>query len=244
MELHQASADPLTKQLDSGGSRSVSATPARPAARQIGPVCSYRLSARPGSLHARLRKWTTAVAASNRGTPSTPFIERERAMGFVVDERAGRLRPACCKSRAGACARSWKSAGLPKRRWSMRCCRYARNCGCQATAVGWGPAVRWKRRPNACVWDISSRARNARLHTWIATRSLSTFAVGTGRNWPALAGRMPLILPTVDYHAWPRLVADWTGIPVGRHGPQRDRHVCSCHEWLGQARDRPDHAWR
>jgi len=32
----------------------------------------------------------------------------------------------------------------------------------------------------------------------------------------ALQGETPLILPTVDYQAVASVVADWTGIPVGR----------------------------
>ncbi|KLB61640.1 hypothetical protein XEUV315_22835, partial [Xanthomonas euvesicatoria] len=32
----------------------------------------------------------------------------------------------------------------------------------------------------------------------------------------ALQGESPLILPTVDYQAVAAVVADWTGIPVGR----------------------------
>jgi type VI secretion system protein VasG len=32
----------------------------------------------------------------------------------------------------------------------------------------------------------------------------------------ALQGESPLILPTVDYQAVASVVADWTGIPVGR----------------------------
>ncbi len=33
---------------------------------------------------------------------------------------------------------------------------------------------------------------------------------------PLLQGETPLILPTVDYQAVASVVADWTGIPVGR----------------------------
>ncbi len=94
------------------------------------------------------------------------IIERERAIGIVVDERAA----ACAsllQSEHGR-LRELEQRWVAERRWSMRCCRYARNC--EAATRRWkGPAVRWKRRPNSVRLAISRCSK--RRYTWIAMRS-------------------------------------------------------------------------
>jgi len=58
----------------------------------------------------------------------------------------------------------------------------------------------------------------------------------------ALQGETPLILPTVDYQAVASVVADWTGIPVGRMARNEIETVLRLPELLGQRVIGQDHA--
>ncbi len=58
----------------------------------------------------------------------------------------------------------------------------------------------------------------------------------------ALQGESPLILPTVDYQAVASVVADWTGIPVGRMARNEIETVLRLPELLGQRVIGQDHA--
>ncbi|MCB1907245.1 MAG: AAA family ATPase, partial [Rhodocyclaceae bacterium] len=57
-----------------------------------------------------------------------------------------------------------------------------------------------------------------------------------------LQGEHPLILPTVDYQAVASVVADWTGIPVGRMARNEVETVLRLPELLGQRVIGQDHA--
>jgi type VI secretion system protein VasG len=58
----------------------------------------------------------------------------------------------------------------------------------------------------------------------------------------ALQGESPLILPTVDYQAVASVVADWTGIPVGRMARNEIETVLQLAERLGERVIGQDHA--
>jgi type VI secretion system protein VasG len=58
----------------------------------------------------------------------------------------------------------------------------------------------------------------------------------------ALQGENPLILPTVDYQAVASVVADWTGIPVGRMARNEIETVLKLDRLLGQRVIGQDHA--
>ncbi len=58
----------------------------------------------------------------------------------------------------------------------------------------------------------------------------------------ALQGEHPLILPTVDYQAVASVVADWTGIPVGRMARNEVETVLKLPQLLGQRVIGQDHA--
>ena len=58
----------------------------------------------------------------------------------------------------------------------------------------------------------------------------------------ALQGESPLILPTVDYQAVASVVADWTGIPVGRMAANEIENVLQLPTLLGQRVIGQDHA--
>ncbi|WKB53784.1 type VI secretion system ATPase TssH [Eleftheria terrae] len=57
-----------------------------------------------------------------------------------------------------------------------------------------------------------------------------------------LQGESPLILPTVDYQAVASVVADWTGIPVGRMARNEIETVLNLPKMLGQRVIGQDHA--
>ncbi|MGE5451964.1 MAG: type VI secretion system ATPase TssH [Acidobacteriota bacterium] len=57
-----------------------------------------------------------------------------------------------------------------------------------------------------------------------------------------LQGETPLILPTVDYQAVASVVADWTGIPVGRMAANEIETVLNLPKLLGQRVIGQDHA--
>ena len=57
-----------------------------------------------------------------------------------------------------------------------------------------------------------------------------------------LQGETPLILPTVDYQAVASVVADWTGVPVGRMARNEIETVLRLPELLGQRVIGQDHA--
>jgi type VI secretion system protein VasG len=58
----------------------------------------------------------------------------------------------------------------------------------------------------------------------------------------ALQGESPLILPTVDYQAVASVVADWTGIPVGRMAANEIENVLQLPSLLGKRVIGQDHA--
>ena len=89
-------------------------------------------------------------------------------------------------------------------------------------------ARRWKvrRRAKACCHPKRRAAALAELKDLQAQLT-------------QLQGETPLILPTVDYQAVASVVADWTGIPVGPHGRQRDRQHPQPAGHARPARDRP-----
>ena len=53
------------------------------------------------------------------------------------------------------------------------------------------------------------------------------------------SGREPLILPSVDAQAVAAVVGDWTGIPVGPDGEERDRHGAEARRACWRSGDRP-----
>ncbi|MFS0825423.1 type VI secretion system ATPase TssH [Pseudomonas phoenicis] len=62
------------------------------------------------------------------------------------------------------------------------------------------------------------------------------------RRLSALQGETPLILPTVDYQAVASVVADWTGIPVGRMARNEIETVLNLDRHLAQRIIGQDHA--
>ena len=70
-------------------------------------------------------------------------------------------------------------------------------------------------------------------------RSCSPSCTSCRRSSATLQGETPLILPSVDEQAVASVVADWTGIPVGRMVQERDRDGAQARRDAQPARHRP-----
>ncbi|WP_372171518.1 type VI secretion system ATPase TssH [Xanthomonas axonopodis] len=138
------------------------------------------------------------------------IIERERAIGIVVDERA-----AACASllqsehgRLHELEQRWVAEkALVDELLSLR----AQLRGANAPVEGTGSALEAEAEQRApgdlAVLDAPVQVDR---DTLLARLQLVQAELA------ALQGESPLILPTVDYQAVAAVVADWTGIPVGR----------------------------
>ncbi|WP_426802426.1 type VI secretion system ATPase TssH [Xanthomonas campestris] len=164
------------------------------------------------------------------------IIERERAIGIVVDERA-----AAC---AGLLEREHGRLRQLEKRWvaektlvdqllSLR----AQLRGGNAPVEGTGSAL------EADAEHIAS-GRTAVLETPVQVDRDTLLArlQLVQAELAALQGESPLILPTVDYQAVAAVVADWTGIPVGRMARNEIDTVLRLPELLAKRVIGQDHA--
>ncbi|RJL83467.1 type VI secretion system ATPase TssH [Xanthomonas vasicola] len=164
------------------------------------------------------------------------IIERERAIGVVVEERA-----AVCASllesehgRLRELEQRWAAEKvLVDELLSLR----ARLRGGNAPVEGTGSAL----EVNAGHLAIGNTAViEAPVHvdrdTLLARLQLVQAELA------ALQGQSPLILPTVDYQAVAGVVADWTGIPVGRMARNEIDTVLRLPELLAKRVIGQDHA--
>ena len=145
------------------------------------------------------------------------IIGREEAVGLPVDERRTSVEVGV-EGRARAARMCWKSAGATKRRSSTASSIFARSCAKARCRSIRRVAADAAARPRAAS-QPAARARAAPAAPPMAPeerqkmlgelRALETKLV-------ELQGERPLILPAVDEQAVASVVADWTGIPVGR----------------------------
>lgn len=78
----------------------------------------------------------------------------------------------------------------------------------------------------------------------VAHHELRTQLREVQRRLAALQGETPLILPTVDYQAVATVVADWTGIPVGRMARNEIETVLKLDQLMAKRIIGQDHALR
>ncbi|ALS94797.1 type VI secretion system ATPase TssH [Xanthomonas oryzae] len=170
------------------------------------------------------------------------IIERERAIGIVVEERAA----ACAGSledergRLQALEQRWVAEkALVDELLSLRAQLRSGN----ALVEGTGSALEADADADAdaaraassdtAVLDAPVRVDRDAL---LARLQLVQAELG------ALQGESPLILPTVDYQAVAAVVADWTGIPVGRMARNEIDTVLRLPELLAKRVIGQDHA--
>ncbi|MCS3747987.1 type VI secretion system protein VasG [Xanthomonas arboricola] len=168
------------------------------------------------------------------------IIERERAIGIVVDERA-----AAC---AGLLESEHGRLRDLEQRWvgekalvdellSLRAQLRSGN----APVEGTGSALEAEADADAAQAASGDTALleapvQVDRDTLLARLQLVQAELG------ALQGESPLILPTVDYQAVAAVVADWTGIPVGRMARNEIDTVLRLPELLAKRVIGQDHA--
>ncbi|WP_324250447.1 type VI secretion system ATPase TssH [Xanthomonas vesicatoria] len=174
------------------------------------------------------------------------IIERERAIGIVVEERA-----AAC---AGLLENEHGRLRDLEQRWvaekalvdellSLR----ARLCSGNAPVEGMGSALEAEAEADTDADADAAQAASGDTavldapvqvdrDTLLARLQLVQAELG------GLQGESPLILPTVDYQAVAAVVADWTGIPVGRMARNEIDTVLRLPELLAKRVIGQDHA--
>ncbi|MCC8490103.1 type VI secretion system ATPase TssH [Xanthomonas citri] len=171
------------------------------------------------------------------------IIERERAIGIVVDERAA----ACAglldveRSRLQALEQRWVAEkALVDELLSLR----AQLRNASAPVEGTGSALEAEANAeqiasgDTAVLDapVLDAPVQVDRDTLLARLQLVQAELA------ALQGESPLILPTVDYQAVAAVVADWTGIPVGRMARNEIDTVLRLPELLAKRVIGQDHA--
>ncbi|KLD17599.1 ATPase AAA [Xanthomonas perforans] len=138
------------------------------------------------------------------------IIERERAIGIVVEERAA----ACANllesehTRLRELEQRWVAEkALVDELLSLRAQLRAGNAPVEGTGSGLEAEAEQSAPGDIAVLDAPVQVDR---DTLLARLQLVQAELA------ALQGESPLILPTVDYQAVAAVVADWTGIPVGR----------------------------
>ncbi|MBV6888397.1 type VI secretion system ATPase TssH [Xanthomonas campestris pv. spermacoces] len=146
------------------------------------------------------------------------IIERERAIGIVVEERA-----AACASllqsehgRLHELEQRWVGEkALVDELLSLR----AQLRGANAPVEGTGSALEAEADTDADAAVAQSASGDTAVldaPVQVDRDTLLARLQLVQAELAALQGESPLILPTVDYQAVAAVVADWTGIPVGR----------------------------
>jgi len=163
------------------------------------------------------------------------IIEREQAIGIEVAERAD----ACARARAAEQTR----LDALETRWNQE----------KALVDELLSLRQGLRAGGAPVEGTGSRLEAAAAQAAAPTLPEPTPAEGEREDrlarlrqvqdeLAALQGEAPLILPTVDYQAVAAVVADWTGIPVGRMARNEIDTLLRLPELLGQRVIGQDHA--
>ncbi|MCC8915580.1 type VI secretion system ATPase TssH, partial [Xanthomonas euvesicatoria] len=176
------------------------------------------------------------------------IIERERAIGIVVDERA-----AACASllqsehgRLHELEQRWVGEkALVDELLSLRAQLRSGNSSVEGT----GSALEAEADTDADAAADAAVAQSASGDTAVLDApvqvdrdTLLARLQLVQAELAALQGESPLILPTVDYQAVAAVVADWTGIPVGRMARNEIDTVLRLPELLAKRVIGQDHA--
>ncbi|MBV6884689.1 type VI secretion system ATPase TssH [Xanthomonas euvesicatoria] len=176
------------------------------------------------------------------------IIERERAIGIVVDERAA----ACANllesehTRLRELEQRWVGEkALVDELLSLRAQLRSSNSSVEGT----GSALEAEADTDADAAADAAVAQSASGDTAVLDApvqvdrdTLLARLQLVQAELAALQGESPLILPTVDYQAVAAVVADWTGIPVGRMARNEIDTVLRLPELLAKRVIGQDHA--
>ena len=156
------------------------------------------------------------------------IIAREAAIGIETTERAATVAAALAteRERLEALQSRWDAEKtLVDRLLALR----AELRAGSAPVEGTGSAIEQGAAPAAPLDEAQRAAKRAELQAVQA-------------ELQALQGESPLILPTVDHQAVAAVVADWTGIPVGRMAANEIETVLALPGILGARVIGQDHA--
>jgi type VI secretion system protein VasG len=162
------------------------------------------------------------------------IIERERAIGIAVDERAASCTQALAdeQQRLDALEARWKNEKtLVDELLALR----AQLRAGSAPVEGTGSALETAAAQQ--MQDVTSEPPSGNERAALLARLREVQS-----ELATLQGEAPLILPTVDYQAVAAVVADWTGIPVGRMARNEIDTVLRLPQLLGQRVIGQDHA--
>ncbi len=191
-----------------------------PAAGQGGQPARHRVRARAISQHAVPPQSRTAGGASRRWRPSSRS-SAARKPSASTPRRAGRRAEEKLAVERRRGSSSSRSAGRPRRTLVDRileiraasCARAASRSKARAARSKTAAQAQKRCQDQPAAAPLPRPKRRAEL--LIATRMLAELH-GLQAKLSTLQGETPLILPSVDEQAVASVVADWTGIPVGR----------------------------
>ncbi len=205
---------------DRGGGEAVAPLhPRAPVARQGGEPARHRLRAGGRvSQHAMPPEVEDCQRRIEALEVESDIIGREEAIGIDVSKRSAQVQASLAESNRRARQAQCALEGR-ERRWSTGCSTLRAQAARGQAGAAWTQAdrPRGQGRPRRAARG-AARAADADQH-----------AAGRDAADPAL-GRLP---------GRRSVVADWTGIPVGRMAAQRDRDRAQAAEAAGPARDRP-----
>ena len=151
-----------------------------------------------------------------------------------------RRRPTRSSPRRRRGSTSSRRAGRTRRRWSIRSSSCAPSCAA-APARSKAPSSKLEAAADAAATSRSGEPpRQPPLRRAPSARKLLAELQELQASWQQLQGESPLILPTVDDQAVASVVADWTGIPVGRMVKNEIETVLKLADTLEPARHRPE----
>ncbi|MCD9087848.1 type VI secretion system ATPase TssH [Stenotrophomonas sp. SY1] len=166
------------------------------------------------------------------------IIGRESAVGVETAERAATVESALAIERerlSGLEARWQAEKSLVDELLALR----AQLRGGTAPVEGTGSALEAQASTEAAQQEVAVEAVS---ETLVDRQALLERLRQVQAALAQLQGESPLILPTVDYQAVAAVVADWTGIPVGRMARNEIDTVLRLPELLGKRVIGQDHA--
>ena len=226
---------------DRGGGRlSPPLHPGAAIARQSGQPDRYRLRAR-GHQPARGAAGGRRLPQAHRGAETEmEIIGRETSHRYRRRRRGGAKRRRTLDQERERLADLEEQTGSGRKDWSGKFWNSGKNCGRGAAPVeGTGSPLE---KAAAAAKAQPHRCRHPRLHPSSRSRKESGCSLNSAHasELVALQGEHPLILPSVDAQAVASVVADWTGIPVGRMVQDEIKTVLAIGRHSGRAGHRPE----
>ncbi len=182
------------------------------------------------------RRWMIAAAASRPWKPEQGILGRETATGLDHQARVAEIDDRAWQRKRKSWP-AWKSTGTKRRNSSPKSSTCAPNSAPAASAPMTPSRVERASRPlmlpslppapspstlNPQPSTSDPPSLNGQLTPEERDKLLAELKDFQAKL-KQFQGETPLIFPSVDANAIASVVADWTGIPVGPHGQERNR---------------------